>query len=102
MGHKNLGKVLVPRVVSMAEESITEPRRPHARTVRPHQWHIARGGLTAEGKFLRGVGPDMIEGVVAAPTFNVSHQTPSCIYVKKTPKQYCLSRRNSQGTCEGV
>ena len=37
MGHKNLNNVLLPRVVSMAEESIIVPRRPNARTVRPRQ-----------------------------------------------------------------
>ena len=35
VGHKNLNKVLVPRVVSMAEESIIMLRRPHAWIVRP-------------------------------------------------------------------
>ena len=29
MGHKNLNKVLVPRVISMVEESIIVPRRSH-------------------------------------------------------------------------
>ena len=42
--------------------------------IRPHQWHIARGGPTAEKKFQRGVSPDMTLGVVAAPIFNASHQ----------------------------
>jgi len=59
----------------MAEESIAKPRRPHARTIRPHQWHIAKGGPTTEKKLRRGIGLDMTEGVVAAPTFNASHQT---------------------------
>ena len=54
MGHKNLNKVPVPRVVSMAEESIIVPRRPHVRTLRPRQWHIARGGPTDEKKIQRG------------------------------------------------
>ena len=30
VGHKNLNKVHVPRVVSMVEESIIVPRKPHA------------------------------------------------------------------------
>jgi len=55
MGHKNLNKVLVPRVVSMAKESFIVPRMPHARTVRPRQWHIIKGGHTVE-KELRGRG----------------------------------------------
>ena len=75
MGYKNLNKASAPRVISMAEESITKPRRPHARTVRPHQWHIARGSPTVEKKFRRGVSPNMIEGVVATLAFNASHQT---------------------------
>ena len=54
VGHKNLNKVLVSRVISMAEESIAKSRRPHARTLRPRQWHIARGGPTIEKKFWRG------------------------------------------------
>jgi len=54
VGHKNLGKVTVPRVMSMTDELIIMPRRPHTRTVRPHQWHIAKGGLVVEKKFRRG------------------------------------------------
>ena len=50
VGHKNLGKVHVPHVVSMVEEPIIMSRRPHARIVRPRQWHIARGGLVIEKK----------------------------------------------------
>ena len=59
----------------MTEESIVKPRRPHARTVRPHQWHSAKEDPIAEKKLRRGVSPDMIEGMVAAPTFNAFHQT---------------------------
>ena len=55
MRHKNLNKIPVPRVVSMAEEPIIMPRRPHAQTVRPHQWHVTKGGHTVE-KELRGGG----------------------------------------------
>ena len=54
MGHKNLNKVPMPRVVAMAKESIIVLRTPHAWTVRPRQWHIARGGPTVEKKFQRG------------------------------------------------
>ena len=75
MGYKNLNKASATRVISMAEESITKPRRPHARIVRPHQWHIARGSPTVEKKFRRGVSHNMIEGVVATLAFNASHQT---------------------------
>ena len=84
VGHKNLGKVPVPRVVSMAEEPIIVPRRPHAQTVRPHQKHINRGP-TAKKKFWRGVSTDMTEGVVAASTFNASHQTPWLHLCKENP-----------------
>ena len=75
VGYKNLNKAPTPRVISIVEESIAKPRRPHARTIRPHQWHITRGGPTVEKKLWRGISVDMIEGVVAAPTFNASHQT---------------------------
>ena len=75
VGYKNLNKALAPHVISMADESIAKPRRPHACTVRPHQWHIAIGGPTVEKKLRRGVNPDMTEGVVVAPMFNASHQT---------------------------
>ena len=75
MGYKNLNKALTPYVISMTEESIVKPRRPHARTVRPHQWHSAKEDPIAEKKLRRGVSPDMIEGMVAAPTFNAFHQT---------------------------
>ena len=55
MGHKNLNKIPVPHVVSMAEELVIVPRRPYARTVRPRQWHVTRGGHTIE-KELQGEG----------------------------------------------
>ena len=86
----------------MTEASIVKLRRPHARTVRPHQWHSAKEDPIAEKKLRRGVSPDMIEGMVAAPTFNAFHQPPSCIYVEKIPKQCCLGRRNLQGVWEGI
>ena len=54
VGHKNSNKAPVPHVVSIAEEPIIVPRRPHARTIRPRQWHIARGGPTIEKKLWRG------------------------------------------------
>ena len=54
VGHKNLNKVPIPRVISMANESIIVPRRPHARAVRPRQWHITRGGYTVEKEFRGG------------------------------------------------
>ena len=54
VGHKNLCKVPVPRVMSMAEEPIIVPRRPHVQIVRPRQWHIAKGGLAIKKKFQRG------------------------------------------------
>ena len=54
MGHKNLNKVPMSRVVSMAKEFIIVLRRPHAWTVRPRQWHIAKGGPIVEKKFQRG------------------------------------------------
>ena len=75
MGHKNLNKVLVPRIISMAEESIIVPKRSHARTVRPRQWHVTRGGHTIEKEIREGVSLDMTEGMVATTTFNASHQT---------------------------
>ena len=53
MGHKNLGKVPVPCVVSMTEEPINVPRRPHAWTVRPRQRHIAKRGPAVEKKLQR-------------------------------------------------
>ena len=71
MGYKNLNKAPALCVISMVEESITGPKRPHA----SHQWHIARGGPLVEKKFQRRVSPDMTEGVVAASTFNASYQT---------------------------
>ena len=52
--HKNLNKIPVPRVVSMAEESIIVSKRPHAWTIRPRQWHIAKEGLIVKKKFQRG------------------------------------------------
>ena len=64
MGHNNSNKVPVPRVVSLAEGPIIVPRRPHARTVKPRQWHVIKGGPA-----------NMPGGMMAAPTFNTSHQT---------------------------
>ena len=80
VGHKNLGKVPMPHVVSMAEEPIIVPRRPHTRTVRPCQWHITRGGPVVEKSFGEGASPDMTAEMVAASTFNASHQT-SCLHL---------------------
>ena len=54
VGHKNLNKVPMPRVVSTVEESIVVLRRPHAQTIRPRQWHIARGCPIVEKKFQKG------------------------------------------------
>ena len=54
MGHKNSDKVPIQRVVSMADEPIIMPRKPHAQTVRPCQWHITRGGPAVEKEFRRG------------------------------------------------
>ena len=51
--HKNLNKVPVPCVVSMAKESIIVPRRSHARTVRPRPWHVTRESHTMKKKFRR-------------------------------------------------
>ena len=45
----------MPRVVSMTEELVIVPRRPHAWTVGARQWHITRGGHTVE-KLLQGGG----------------------------------------------
>ena len=53
VGHENSNKVLVPHVVFMVEESIVVLRRPHARIVKPRQWHITRRGLIVEKKFRR-------------------------------------------------
>ena len=54
VGHKNSNKAPVTRVVSITEEPIIVPRRPHTRTVRPRQWHISKGGPTIEKKLWRG------------------------------------------------
>ena len=75
MGYKNLNKAPASRVISMAEESIAKPKRPHARTSRPCQLHTARGCPTTEKRVWRRASPEIIEGVVATPTFNASHQT---------------------------
>ena len=54
VGYKNLNKVFKPRVISIVEEAIIASRRSHARTVRPRQWHVTRGGHTIEKEFLGG------------------------------------------------
>ena len=54
VGYKNLNKVFVPHVIPMAEGAIIIPRRSHAQTVRPRQWHITRGGHTIENEFQGG------------------------------------------------
>ena len=54
VGHKNLNKVLVPHVVTMAEKSIIVPKRSHVRTIRPRQWHVTRGGHIVEKEILGG------------------------------------------------
>ena len=52
--HKNLNKEPVPHVVSIADESIIVSSKPHARTVRPYQWHVTREGHTVEKEFREG------------------------------------------------
>ena len=64
----------MPRVVSMADEYIIVLRRPHAWTVRPHQWHLLEEVIPQRKNFEEGVSPDMTEGMVAATTFNAFHQ----------------------------
>ena len=74
-GVREFKKVFVPRVIPMAMEVTIVMRRSHARTIRPRQWPITRGGHTVEKELRKGVSPNMIEGVMAATTFNTSHQT---------------------------
>ena len=57
--HKNckaqkLNKVFTPRVILMAEGAIIMPRRSHAQTVRPRQWHVTREGHTVEKELREG------------------------------------------------
>ena len=54
MGIKNLNKVFVPRVILMVKEVIIALKRSHVRTIRPHQWHVTRGGHIIEKEFRRG------------------------------------------------
>ena len=44
MGYKNLKRYLY-------HVSYLWPRRSHTQTIRPRQWHIARGGHTVEKEF---------------------------------------------------
>ena len=53
VGYKILNKVIVSRVIPMAEGAIIAPKRSHPQTVRPHQWHITIGGYIVENEFLR-------------------------------------------------
>ena len=46
----------MPRVIPIAEKTIIVPKRSYARTIRPHQWHITKGGHTVEKEFREGVG----------------------------------------------
>ena len=52
--YKNLNKVFAPRVIPMAKGAIIMLRRSYSRTVRPHQWHVTRGGHTIEKEFQGG------------------------------------------------
>ena len=79
----------------MAEEPIIVPRRPHTQTVRPCQWHITRGGPAVEKSFGEEASPDMTGEMVAASTFNASHQTSWL-------QQCCIGRCNSQEVWESV
>ena len=51
MGYKNLKNVFIPHVIPMVEEATITPRRLHAQTIRPHQWHVTRGGHIVEKEF---------------------------------------------------
>ena len=56
-GHKNSNKVPMPHVIFVVDEPIVVSRRPHTRTMRPCQWHIARGGPTVEKELWRESHP---------------------------------------------
>ena len=47
-------KVFAPRIIPMAEETTIMSRRSHTRTIRPRQWHVAKGGYTVEKKLWEG------------------------------------------------
>ena len=51
MGYKISNKVIVSRVISMAEGAIIAPKRSHPQTVRLRQWHITIGGYIVEKEF---------------------------------------------------
>ena len=47
-------EVVLPRVIPKAEEANVVLRRSHPWTVRPRQWHVARGGPTIEKEIWKG------------------------------------------------
>ena len=49
VGYRNLNKVIVPCVITMAEEAITVPRSPCTRTIRPEGGHTGKEELHREG-----------------------------------------------------
>ena len=53
-GVQEFKKVFTPRVIPMAEEATITPRRLHTQTIRPHQWHVTRGGHIVEKEFWEG------------------------------------------------
>ena len=54
VGYMNLNKVITPRVIPKAEVVNAVPRRSHPQTVRPRQWHVAKGGPTVEKELWKG------------------------------------------------
>ena len=51
MGYKISNKVIMSRVIPMAEGVIIAPKRSHPQTVRSRQWHVTIGGYIVEKEF---------------------------------------------------
>ena len=103
MGYMNLNKVMAPRVIPMAErghyrtEEVT-PSDSKATSVA----HYHRRSYCRERVSKKRLALTWLKGWWLPPHLMHLTKSPNCIYVEKTPKQYCLGCCNSQGIWEGV
>ena len=108
-GIQKLNKVIMPCVISEAEEANAVPREPYSRTVRSgrralatsmahhHKRSDCRGRVAERRLVLTCLKGWYLPPHLMHPTKSLGH-----IYVEKSPEQCCLGCRNSQKIWEGV
>ena len=101
MGYK-FNKITVPRVISEVEDATSMPRRPYPQMARPKMRALTtsvthcqrrlhyRGRVSRRRSVL-----SFLKGWKLPPHLLHPTKPYNCIYVEKTPEQYCLGSHNS-------